>query len=407
MSSMPSARPRRPRHLLRKLLFSVTVFLVASGDDCLATAQAAPARPQQPQATGSQEPSKTRDPQDGALDISGFLDTAYGFVPLVIPITEPAVGYGAAGGLVFIRRKESESGTPLKPSLTMLGGMGTQNGSWATFGGYTDSWFDGALETFVAGVYGSINLDYFGIGKDSALQQSPIGYTLEPAGGIAEARYRLGSSPVQIGLGYGFADTRVSFDGGTLPPPVSMAELDSRIAGLTPAVILDTRDSIFTPSHGTYARVEYGAYREAFGGSFDFDKPSVICLQYLPLGEKVTLGIKAEATSSSAGTPFYARPFVQLRGVAIRRYVGEEAADTEVEARWQAMGRFSLVGFTGAGIAWNDLERLHQQETVFTGGVGLRYEIARKYGLHMGLDVAFGPDEPVLYVIFGNAWFRP
>jgi hypothetical protein len=25
----------------------------------------------------------------------------------------------------------------------------------------------------------------------------------------------------------------------------------------------------------------------------------------------------------------------------------------------------------------------------------------------MGLDVAFGPDDPALYVQFGNAWFRP
>ncbi len=33
----------------------------------------------------------------GWFDVSGFLDTAYGFVPLVVPITEPAVGYSAAG----------------------------------------------------------------------------------------------------------------------------------------------------------------------------------------------------------------------------------------------------------------------------------------------------------------------
>lgn len=44
------------------------------------------------------------DSQDGWLDIGGFLDTAYGFVPLVMPITEPAVGYGAVGALVFVDR---------------------------------------------------------------------------------------------------------------------------------------------------------------------------------------------------------------------------------------------------------------------------------------------------------------
>jgi hypothetical protein len=44
---------------------------------------------------------------------------------------------------------------------------------------------------------------------------------------------------------------------------------------------------------------------------------------------------------------------------------------------------------------------------VAAGGAGLRYLIARKHGLHMGLDVAAGPDKPVFYVMFGNAWLRP
>ncbi len=45
--------------------------------------------------------SKLRSPEDGWLDLSGFLDQSYGFIPLVMPITEPAVGYGGAGGLAF------------------------------------------------------------------------------------------------------------------------------------------------------------------------------------------------------------------------------------------------------------------------------------------------------------------
>jgi hypothetical protein len=32
---------------------------------------------------------------------------------------------------------------------------------------------------------------------------------------------------------------------------------------------------------------------------------------------------------------------------------------------------------------------------------------ARKHGLHMGIDVAVGPDDPIVHVVFGNAWLRP
>ncbi len=66
-----------------------------------------------------------------------------------------------------------------------------------------------------------------------------------------------------------------------------------------------------------------------------------------------------------------------------------------------------LVGFVGGGAAWNDLERFDNSQTLVTGGAGFGYEIARKYGLHMGIDVAFGPDSSTIYVQFGSAWVRP
>jgi glucose/arabinose dehydrogenase len=55
----------------------------------------------------------------------------------------------------------------------------------------------------------------------------------------------------------------------------------------------------------------------------------------------------------------------------------------------------------------NDFERIDNPLTVVTGGAGFRYELASKYGLHMGVDVAFGPDGPAFYVQFGSAWMRP
>ena len=44
---------------------------------------------------------------------------------------------------------------------------------------------------------------------------------------------------------------------------------------------------------------------------------------------------------------------------------------------------------------------------VVIGGGGFRDEIARKYGIHMGLDLAFGPDNTAVYVQVGSAWARP
>jgi hypothetical protein len=82
-------------------------------------------------------------------------------------------------------------------------------------------------------------------------------------------------------------------------------------------------------------------------------------------------------------------------------------AEVETEVRWLFWRRFSLVGFAGYGAAWNDLERVDDLVTVLTGGTGFRYELARKYGIHAGLDVAFGPDHPAIYLQVGSAWARP
>jgi len=66
------------------------------------------------------------DDGDRALDISDFLDRDLGFLPIVVPITEPAVGFGLVGGLVFFHDKGApKPGVP--PTLTAVVGGGTTN----------------------------------------------------------------------------------------------------------------------------------------------------------------------------------------------------------------------------------------------------------------------------------------
>ena len=50
---------------------------------------------------------------------------------------------------------------------------------------------------------------------------------------------------------------------------------------------------------------------------------------------------------------------------------------------------------------------MKKDSTVAAAGVGVRYEIARKYGLHMGLDAAWSRDGPAIYIQVGSAWMRP
>jgi len=357
---------------------------------------------------GTNAPSKFRSAEDGWLDISGFMDQSYGFAPVVFPITEPAVGYGLAGGLAFIDKPQEQAQAGFgRPDITAVGGMYTEKGAWGAVAGDVRHWLDDRLQTLVGLGYASINLDFYGVGDDPVLRNEPLAYTLEPLGGVARAKYRLANSRWWAGLGYIFATTQVAFDKPAGTPGLPAFESDSRIGGLTPTLSYDSRDNLFTPTHGTFAEATAGLFSEALGGDADFQRVGLVLTHYVALHPRLTLGLRGDVNLSFGDAPFYMCPFVYFRGVQAMRYQGEHVGQAEAELRWRFWKRFSLVGFVGGGMAWNDFERYEKSHSVVAGGTGFRYEVARKYGLHMGLDVAFGPDDPILYVQFGSAWLRP
>lgn len=374
---------------------------------CLVAAAGAHAA-DSPPAKEEPAPSLFYDSEDGWFDISGFLDTVYGFVPVAVPITEPAVGYGAVGALVFIDRDVPGRGQRFtRPNIAVVGGFGTENGTHGYFAGHLGTWMDGTLRTQVAYANADINLDFFGLGGDRA-PGGGLPYTISARGGVAGGGYRLGESPFWLGLRYALVDTNVTLnapDSGL--PGISPAALDARLGAITPSLTLDMRDNFFTPTQGWYVDLSVPLFREAFGSDLDFETVNLTAMHYRPLAQSLFLSARATGKSSSDGTPFYLRPYVWLRGVQALRYQGDQAAEIEVELRWQLHPRFSLVGFGGAGIARSDTGQQDTDKTVTSGGAGFRYFIARKHGLHMGLDVGFGPNNPILYVVFGSPWLRP
>jgi hypothetical protein len=254
----------------------------------------------------------------------------------------------------------------------------------------------------------NVNLAFFGLGDREAAGADGLDYSIEATGGVAGGNYRIGSQPLWLGLRYALADTQVRLrESGAKPPGILPGDRNLRLAGLTPSITLDTRDNFFTPTRGCYADLSAPVFREGLGGDRDFELLTLTGMYFRPLGPSLYFGIRGAAKDSSDGTPFYLRPYVSLRGVPALRYQGEQAAEVEAELRWQFHPRVSLVGFGGGGTARSNLAGGEQEQSVGAGGIGFRYLIAREYGLHMGLDVAVGPDDPVIYVVFGTQWLRP
>src|SRR4051812_21245503 len=285
-----------------------------------------------------------KDPQDGMFDMSGFLAKG-GFVPMVSPVTEPAIGYGAGGGLIFLQRNKEEGS---RPDIYVVGGMYTESKSWATGGIYAGNWMGGDLRTQVRGGYVSLNLKPYGLG-DTAQAQHPVDFNLSSLAGGASLSTRIPSTPLYGGLFVIVANAKVELN----QPLPGEADTSRTMVALRPFFQLDTRDNILTPTQGFFAESGCAFTHQGDGTWFELLDVSVMGFTPIFIPE-LFLGVNGGAGFSFGSAPFYLRPYVALRGAPAMRYQGEEIANLEVELRWQFWKRFSLVGFGGAGAAWTN-----------------------------------------------------
>ena len=348
------------------------------------------------------------DPKDGQFDLSYFLEHPRAFLPVPLVVTEPAVGFG--GGVVgmFIRpRKEAGDEGWARPDIAAVGGLATENGTWAAFAGDASRWLDGRLRTLAGVGIGQVNLDFYGLGLNRPSFDEKVRYSLQFSGAVAQANWQLADkSPWAVGLRYVYANVEPKLRDEPVFPGLA-DRIRVKISAPTAIIEYDTRDNLFTPTRGIYAESSWLLSSQALGASVDFERFQQVLIGWLPLLQGVTLGMRGDYAWSSPGTPFFLRPFVLLRGVPAMRYQGDQMASVEVEARWQFCGRWSVVAFGGGGSAWTSRDAFSVTQNVGSGGLGFRYELARKFGLHTGIDVAHSPGTTAVYIQVGNAWFRP
>ncbi len=350
-----------------------------------------------------------RDPEDGRFDTSRFLLDLNGFLPLPFIITEPAIGYGGGAALLFFDRNAPPPGAAARegrfvpPDITAAGGMATENGTRGGFAGHLGFSADGNWRYMGGVARTSLNLSWFGADFLPGAGSEGRDYNLDADFLIADVRRRIPGTDWMAGLRYVRADTQSRFDLGR-PTEVPQRSLDVAIGGLALVAEYDDRDSIFTPSSGMRITAYVHDFAPRWGGDQSFRLYKAAVNAYARPHRDLVLGGRLDWRRSSGDTPFYALPFVELRGIPALRYQGEQAAVAEVEARWNLDGRWSAVGFAGAGRAAGPEEGLGSAKTRWAGGVGIRYFLARAMGLHVGVDVARGPEEGAFYIVMGSAW---
>lgn len=348
--------------------------------------------------------SAFRDSLDHALDISDWLLNKKGFLLIPTLITEPAVGFGAAGAAVFFHSSYSAKKGP--PSMSGVLGGGTVNGTWAAGVFHAGFWKNDKIRYLGAAAKLYANLGFYGSGNISLLADEPVNLNLDAWFLLQQLKFRVAGSNFFIGGRYLLLKTDNTFEIPIDIPEFDGYEFSSTLSETSLKLELDSRNNIFTPTRGVFFGLS-GTYSDNWMGGDDlYGRIGLVLIGYVPAGNKFTVGLRHESNYTLGDVPFYARPIIYLRGAPLMKYQNVNTLLMEAEVSYNVYKRWFISGFTGMGNAFESFTEFEQGKSVTTLGTGFRYLLARKLGARMGMDFAISNDDFAFYIIFGTAWLR-
>jgi hypothetical protein len=352
------------------------------------------------------------DPEDHYLDASVWLLKHRGFLPVPIIITEPAVGTGLGVVLLFMSDNDTErEARPseihkrfIPPTVTGVLAAGTDNGTRVGGAFYVTNWDRDRWRYMGFVMAASANLDFYGLEGFSRTKDLQVQYNLKGGGIYNDLRARLDDSNFFLGGRYIYTDMSVDFNTGNLPPALQGQGIENRNGGLSLLVSYDSRNNTMSPEVGALAEYRYYVFSENLGGQLNYHTQEFDLQGFARASEQWGFAGRWISRWTDGDTPFYAKPYVNLRGVPKLRYQGDVASSIEGEVRYNPHPRWVLSIFSGAGKATDSWSDLSDADTATTYGTGFRYMIARQLGFQMGADIARGPEETVFYIQAGGAW---
>lgn len=351
-----------------------------------------------------------KDSLDQKLDLSDWVLTANGFIPVPSIITEPALGgFGGALFAVFVDPntpyRDSVDGkqvlTRAKPNFYGAGGAYTANGTWvlgAGASGVIKKWRSNYR--LISG-YADVNMVFYKEFETVGEKEFEFNIRVLPVTG--QFVKQIGRSNWFAGVDYLFLKTDLARTNLEFHDPEDVSSSISR-----PGILVeyDGRDNVFTTDKGFRWNTILSNSSEWLGSDYSFSSVNSAAFWWIPVSPNLISGFRAEYQYLWGDAPFYMLPFINMRGIPVARYQGNAIGLGETEWRWDFTSRFSLVGFAGAGKAVMEGDSWGDSSWKASGGAGGRYLIARKLKLRMGMDVARGPEQWAYYFVFGTSWVR-
>lgn len=348
-----------------------------------------------------QDSKKAKDPNRGRI------------LPIPIFITEPAIGEGLGLVLAYFHRNkqapENKIASPTSiasasheqkapPTVTGVFGAYTSNETAAAGVGHMNSFKDDHIRFTGVIALADIKSTFY-------LLDQPFKFNIKGAMLYQETRFRIKDSRWFLGIGLSYLDAdnvfQIDIPEGA---PIDLFRTEFQNAGVSAKLAWDSRDNTSMPKSGQLLDLALWRYDESIGGDFNYWNTKLKLLTFHQLHPKFVLGGRLEYSLVDGHAPFFAVPWVTLRGIPAMRYQGERVGVAEVEARYYFHPRWALIAFTGLGDVTSTVPGFDTEQDIYSYGIGARYNIFEAQDVWIGIDIAQGPEDTNWYIQIGQSW---
>jgi len=341
------------------------------------------------------------------------------FIAIPIFITEPAIGYGLGGAVGYFHKKkhqdapDSDSVSRIQtadtaadvggqhkvpPTISGVVAAYTEKGTWVVGLAHTASWKKDTMRYKGAVGYAHIVSTLY-------IDDRPAEFKLDTGLFYQDLKFRMGSSNFFVGGKLVYLTPELLFDQDLPDVPGLEDRLKLNDFGLAAQAEYDVRDNNMTPNRGQYVEFVAWKHLEVLGGETDYWNVGLMVDSFHELAnKKLVLGLHLDLDTAGGDLPLWSYPYVTMRGIPALRYQNESTAVVEGELRWNLAERWAAVGFLGVGATRGDVPIFQDESGLVAGGLGGRYLFRPQDSLWVGLDVAKGPEQYVLYIVAGHKW---
>ena len=311
------------------------------------------------------------------------------FVPVPIPITDENLGYGGILGVAYMRDNKHSDRPNTPQTITGIAGGATSTGSWLASVFHSQAFNNDKMRYDGMVGYADMHLHYYVLEEIDRLK-FPIKTNLTFWGTQHQMLFRFGQSNFFIGPQYRFmklnGGINLEFndpDYGDLSRYLEFEETVSAIALLGK---YDSRDDVLSPNTGYYTGFFFRRNATWLGATRSYNWAEFYGYAYYTVGKGLYTIIKLDLQYAGDNTPFYAKPYIGLRGAPAMRYQGNIVSTFENQWRVDLFKNISMVAFTGIGKAYNSFNSFSESIWVYNYGTGVRYALKNVSDLRIGVD---------------------